>query len=463
MLYSSLIGRLRHRYFIADLCSYIISILLVAILKFHFEFSQISVYAYLKILFVTGIIYLGFLYFSGLYETDNILDITYSKYINANLYSAITFFVLSFYMRDVSYSRVFFTAIYPTNLVLAAVVRLVLIHYHKRTLGDTIKLPLVAIGFELAPQEVLAQLKTNMGLRIILELPINTELESLVDSYKEIAVSFMGDDQKLQEKLGVLIYEAETVHLHKLIEYCEFNYIPFYIVPNASGLLSVPLKIIDRKNLMLLGTKDNLVEGAVKRLKRFVDVIVALFGLILSSWLILLIWIAVKASSPGTGIYSHKRLGLNGKLTTIYKFRTMYSDSSEHLERLLKNEEIREQYYSNFKIENDPRITKLGQYLRRTSLDELPQLINVLRGDISLVGPRPIIPEELGNYGSYANLILRVKPGLSGLWQVSGRSDVSYEERIRLDMYYIHNWSLVLDFKILLRTILVVLVRKGAN
>lgn len=463
MLYSTLIGRLRYRFFLADLGAYFLSIFLVAFLKFRFNFSTIDVIAYIKILSVTGIIYLAFLYFSGLYETDNILNLLYNKYLNANLYSAIAFYILSFYFRDVSYSRIFFTAIYPVNLVLTVVTHSVLIQYHKTMMGDSIKLPLFALGFEMAPPEVLLQLKAKAGLRIIEELPISTEVFTFLDSHAEIVATLSKEREKeLKEKLGVLIYESATAQLQKLIEYCELNYIPFYIVPNATGLLSVPLKVIDKKNFMLLGIKENLLEGTAKRLKRFIDVLLAAVGLVCLSWLMLMIWVAVKLSSPGTGIYAHKRLGLNGKLTTIYKFRTMYADSNEQLERLLQDETIRKQYYTDFKIEDDPRITKLGKFLRRTSLDELPQLVNILLGDISLIGPRPIIPEELNNYGSYVSLILRVKPGLTGLWQVNGRSDVSYEERIRLDMFYIHNWSIALDFRILLQTIPAVLRREGA-
>lgn len=463
MLYSSLVGRLRLWYFLLDLSAYILSVFLVAFVKFRFDFSTIDVAAYLKVLCITGIIYLAFLYFSGIYETDNILNLTYSKYLNANLYSAITFFILSFYMRDVSYSRIFFTAMYPVNLIIAIVIHLALIKFHKRVLADSIKLPLFALGFEMAPPEVLIQLKTKAGLRIIAEVPITTDVFTFLDSYNDIAATFTGEEHTPKEKLGVLIFESATSQLQNLIEYCELNYIPFYVVPNATGLLSVPLKVIDKNNFMLLGPKDNLVEGSAKRLKRFLDVFIAATGLVLFSWLMLLIWVAVKLSSPGKGIYAHKRLGLNGRITTIYKFRTMNADSHEQLKKLLQNETIRKQYYTDFKIENDPRITKLGKFLRTTSLDELPQLINVLLGDISLIGPRPIIQEELGNYGPYASLILRVKPGLTGIWQVNGRNDVSYEERIRLDMYYIHNWSLVLDFKILLRTVPIVLSRKGAN
>ncbi|MDI3280997.1 MAG: sugar transferase, partial [Bacillota bacterium] len=145
------------------------------------------------------------------------------------------------------------------------------------------------------------------------------------------------------------------------------------------------------------------------------------------------------------------------------KFRTMIQDAEKVLRELLtQNPELAAEYRRDFKLRQDPRITRVGRFLRRTSLDELPQLINVLRGEMSLVGPRPIVPEEIEKYGFWGRFLLRVPPGVTGFWQVSGRSDVDYEERIKLDMYYINNWSLGLDLAILLRTIPAVLQRKGA-
>ena len=192
------------------------------------------------------------------------------------------------------------------------------------------------------------------------------------------------------------------------------------------------------------------------------DVILAAAGLILTSWLVVLVWIIVKLSSSGPAIFAQERLGLDGKRVRIYKFRTMVVDSDRQLVALLKNKEFNEDYHDNYKIENDPRITPLGKYLRKLSLDELPQLVNILIGDLSFVGPRPIVPTEIARYGTHGKMILRVKPGLTGLWQVSGRNDVSYEDRIQMDLYYIHNWSLALDLKIIFQTVPVVLLGKGA-
>jgi Undecaprenyl-phosphate galactose phosphotransferase WbaP len=263
-------------------------------------------------------------------------------------------------------------------------------------------------------------------------------------------------------RLGMLIYETSNLPLLDIIRYCEMNYIPLYIVPSVNGLLSVPFHVLDQKSFLLFSTKTLMIDGLGSRIKRLTDILAAIFGLVIASWLFVILWILVRLTSPGPGFFAHERLGLNGRKIKIYKFRTMVKDADKRLEVLLQDEIFRKEWEVGFKLAKDPRATSLGRFLRKTSLDEIPQLFNVLRGDISLVGPRPIVPQELEKYGEQAKLILRVKPGLTGLWQVSGRNEVSYKERIRLDLHYIHNWSLRLDLQIILQTVLVVLGRKGA-
>ncbi|HCF8438942.1 TPA: sugar transferase, partial [Klebsiella pneumoniae] len=165
----------------------------------------------------------------------------------------------------------------------------------------------------------------------------------------------------------------------------------------------------------------------------------------------------------GPAIYGHERVGKNGRKFKCLKFRSMVINSKEVLENLLINDnEAREEWEKTFKLKNDPRITKIGHFLRRTSLDELPQLFNVLKGEMSLVGPRPIITEELQRYNEEVDYYLLSKPGMTGLWQVSGRSDVDYDTRVYLDSWYVKNWSMWNDIAILFKTIAVVLNRDGA-
>jgi undecaprenyl-phosphate galactose phosphotransferase len=172
----------------------------------------------------------------------------------------------------------------------------------------------------------------------------------------------------------------------------------------------------------------------------------------------------IKLDSPGPAIFSQERIGRKGRPFKCYKFRTMFKDAEEKVEELLHtNENIRREWEQARKIKEDPRITKIGKFLRTTSLDELPQLMNVLKGEMSLVGPRPAIQEEIEEYyRDTAELYFSVPPGITGLWQVSGRSTTGYDYRIALDSWYVRNWNLWLDVVILLKTVKVVLKREGA-
>lgn len=194
--------------------------------------------------------------------------------------------------------------------------------------------------------------------------------------------------------------------------------------------------------------------------KRTIDILGALIGLVLLSPIFLIVAIAIKLDSKGPIIFGHTRKGLHGKDIKVYKFRTMYENSQEIFNNFTK--EQKEEFYKNFKLENDPRVTKIGDFLRRTSIDELPQLINILNGSMSIVGPRPIVQKEIDLYGDYANKLFSVVPGLTGYWQANGRSDTTYAERIKMDMYYIDNRGFWLDFKIIIKTFGSVLKGEGA-
>jgi undecaprenyl-phosphate galactose phosphotransferase len=174
--------------------------------------------------------------------------------------------------------------------------------------------------------------------------------------------------------------------------------------------------------------------------------------------------VLIKRESEGPVFFAHNRIGQNGKIIPTYKFRSMYKDAKERLERLLEEDPAaREEWEKNYKLKDDPRVTKIGAFLRRTSLDELPQIFNVLRGEMNFVGPRPVIQEEIEKYYKEdAEYYFMVKPGITGLWQVSGRSDTDYEFRVATDKWYVSNWSLWLDIVILLKTVKVVLKKDGA-
>jgi exopolysaccharide production protein ExoY len=197
--------------------------------------------------------------------------------------------------------------------------------------------------------------------------------------------------------------------------------------------------------------------------KRAMDIIGAITGLILTSPLFLIISIFyLFGDSKGPIFFKQVRVGKNGKRFYIYKFRSMIVNAEE---KLKSDKELYQKYLrNNYKLEphEDPRITNLGRFLRKTSLDEIPQLINVLKGEMSLVGPRPVVIEELEEYGNRVDEFLSVKPGMTGYWAVSGRSNVDYPERVDLELYYAYNQSPALDIKILMKTVLIVLLKKGA-
>lgn len=199
-------------------------------------------------------------------------------------------------------------------------------------------------------------------------------------------------------------------------------------------------------------------------LKRLCDLLGSYFLLLFLAPLLLCVALLVKLSSRGPILYRDLRVGRGGRLFYCYKYRSMYLDADRRLEELLeKNPEARMEWETHRKLRQDPRITPLGYWLRRTSIDELPQLWNCLIGDMSIVGPRPVSPEEMQvRYGEKAMKILRVRPGLTGLWQISGRSRVSYATRIALDEHYVDKRCGFLDFKILLKTIPAVLLLRGA-
>jgi Undecaprenyl-phosphate galactose phosphotransferase WbaP len=209
--------------------------------------------------------------------------------------------------------------------------------------------------------------------------------------------------------------------------------------------------------------RNDLLLATLQVIKRIADVLVASVCLILGLPLLMLIGLLIKVCSPGPALFAQPRIGREGRTFNAWKFRTMYVDGDrilrEYLERIAS---AREEWERDRKLRQDPRITPLGRFLRRTSMDELPQLWNVLRGDMSIVGPRPIVDAEIERYAEVFHLYTRLKPGITGLWQVSGRNDVSYDDRVRLDQFYIRHWSPWLDAYILAKTVVALLKREGA-
>jgi exopolysaccharide biosynthesis polyprenyl glycosylphosphotransferase len=230
----------------------------------------------------------------------------------------------------------------------------------------------------------------------------------------------------------------------------------------SSGLFDVMttgLEVREVAGVPLTRIQQVRLTGANRLLKAILDYVITLAILPGIAPLMIVIALAIKWDSPGSAWHKRRVLGLNGRHFHAYKFRTMFENGDEIL---AQRPELQAELEQNHKLEDDPRVTHIGRFLRRTSLDELPQLFNVLKREMSLVGPRMISPVEIEKYDQWDMNLLTVQPGITGLWQVSGRSRITYEDRVRLDMYYIRNWSLSLDITLLLRTIPAVLTSRGA-
>jgi Undecaprenyl-phosphate galactose phosphotransferase WbaP len=235
------------------------------------------------------------------------------------------------------------------------------------------------------------------------------------------------------------------------------------VVPNICGFVAAGVSGRDLGGILGLEVRRNLLLAGPRVIKRGSDIVLSLLLAVPIASLVLLLAIAIKLDSPGPVFFGHSRIGRGGRTFKAWKFRSMVANSQEVLQKLLaESPEARAEWEADHKLRNDPRVTRVGKFLRMTSLDELPQAWNVWWGEMSFIGPRPIVRDEIAKYGEVIEMYEQVRPGISGLWQISGRNDTTYDERVALDDYYVRNWSVWLDLHILIRTVKVVLFGKGA-
>ncbi len=287
---------------------------------------------------------------------------------------------------------------------------------------------------------------------------------------RSIPVLPLGDDpysslDKLASPQIIVALEAESLLPHqKLLQKLSARYSDMSIIPPLRGLPLYGMEMTHffSHEVLMLSMRNNLARPGPRFVKRLFDVVASIALLIaLAPFFCFLSW-KIRGAG-GRAIFGHVRIGQHGKPFRCFKFRTMVPNADQVLaEVLARDPDARTEWEKDFKLKNDPRITPIGIFLRETSLDELPQLWNVLKGEMSLVGPRPIIEEELDRYGDQAGYYLEAPPGMTGLWQISGRNDTGYEDRVALDCWYVRNWSLWYDLMILVKTARVVFARKGA-
>jgi Undecaprenyl-phosphate galactose phosphotransferase WbaP len=277
--------------------------------------------------------------------------------------------------------------------------------------------------------------------------------------------SLLEQMRKLDIRLAIFTSRTTSSRLgfRKYLQNLSLVFPKLIYVLGDSPLNMLAMKTMDLDGHPALHVQYNLLNPVSRVVKRVTDLLLSLVSLVFTFPLFLFFSLLIWIDSPGPVIYTQQRMGRGGRVFNIYKFRTMVVGAEEKLNTLLaENEKLREEYETYHKLQNDPRVTRVGRFLRKTSFDEFPQILNVIKGEMSWVGPRAYLPSELGQMGDSAAIIHRVSPGLTGWWQVMGRHSLSFNDRLQLDEYYISNFSLLMDVFILFKTLFIVISGKGA-
>jgi exopolysaccharide biosynthesis polyprenyl glycosylphosphotransferase len=375
------------------------------------------------------------------------------------------------YITRSEIARGFILVALPLTLVLDLIGRYVArkVLHRLRARGSAMTAVLV-VGAASSITEFNAMLHRDRfaGLRVV-GACLPSAADTLLGSAKELDVPVLGDVDSILEALRVSGADTVAVLASGEISPQKLRWISWQLEGTSINLVVAPglmevagtrLHIQPVSGLPLLHVEQPEFTGFRRFLKGAVDRSAALLALLLLSPLIGAIWLAIRVSSHGPAFFRQVRIGRDGREFTMLKFRSMYVDAESRLAELQEHNVNGDGLL--FKLRNDPRVTRVGRVLRKYSLDELPQLVNVFVGQMSLVGPRPPLPAEVARYGDDVRRRLLVKPGVTGLWQVSGRSDLSWEESVRLDLRYVENWSPALDLMILWKTAFAVLSKSGA-
>lgn len=333
-----------------------------------------------------------------------------------------------------------------------------------------LKIPVIIIGAGKTADLLLKSFERHpiMRYEIVGFIDDNPISKSLIEKYPLLGTFDEIEDIIKQSKIQHVIVCAPGLPVNELIELVnrlEILVKNVSFVPELFGLPAANISVqgLMEENMLLVNVKNNLARPYYRAMKRIFDTVLTLAGLIIFLPVGLVIGACIYITDPGPILFAHRRIGQHGKEFPCYKFRSMVVNAEEALQTYLKDNPVaQEEWNRDFKLKDDPRITKIGHFLRKTSLDELPQLLNVLKGEMSLVGPRPIVRAEIEKYKEYIQDFYLVPPGITGVWQVSGRSDTTYDERVQMDSWYVHNWSVWIDIVYLIKTVTAVLQRKGA-
>ncbi|MFH0926818.1 MAG: sugar transferase [bacterium] len=437
-------------------------------LNIHTLSLKVSFDRYLWLLLIIHPLWIGLFYFHGLYKPFRIkgyLEIFWII-LKSNFFGTLLFGSIVFILRLTYVSRLFIFIFSIINLLFFGMEKFTLrklLHYIRKKGYNYRNVLLVGTGNRAEQFISILKEHAEWGLKIegIIDIDYSMQGRKIAD-FEVIGTLDDISDILCTRVIDEVVFVIPRLWLNKIesiIKYCELQGIKVSIAVDLFNLKIAKCKSTDLHGFPLVSFETTNYEEWELFIKRCFDVAISLFGLIILFPLLTIVAILIKLTSPGPIFFKQVRSTLKGRKFFIYKFRSMYINAEEGLKDLVSMNEMSGPV---FKIKNDPRATFLGRILRKTSMDELPQLINVLIGDMSIVGPRPPIPEEVEKYEPWHRRRLSIKPGITCLWQVMGRNKIGFEKWMELDMQYIDNWSLWLDFKILLKTIQVVLFGFGA-
>jgi exopolysaccharide biosynthesis polyprenyl glycosylphosphotransferase len=423
--------------------------------------KNISIIAYeIRNIFLALLVlfsWLFFLWFNGSRDT-NILGFgadEYKRLINATLFSFTSIAFIS-YIFKLEISRAFILLVFPFGLITLFVSRRILRRrlLKARSEGRYLSKVLLLHSGENDPVESRLSIASHAGFDVVYK--VQTLEGSNLDFKQIVGKAIENNCDQIMVGQSAIISAAE---LRKLGWALEETSIDLIVAPAVTEIAGPRLKVSNVEGLPLLHLEQPVFSGVSRVTKRLLDLVLSVIGLTVISPFLLIVALMIKFYDRGSIFYTQKRIGQNNKEFNVYKFRTMYEGSHEQRGKVMAetNKDPR-----LAKDPQDPRVTKPGLFLRRWSIDEIPQIINVLKGEMSLVGPRPPLAEEVNQYEKSERRRLLVKPGLTGLWQVSGRSELDWEDAVRLDLYYVENWSLTLDILIIIRTAAAVWRGEGA-
>ena len=412
--------------------------------------------------------FLIFLAQAKAYATMQPIIYTVRSIFYAATYGLIAYIVALYFFTDWMAARSFFIVFWLILLITLYIERLVISLWlkHSHHLYEDV----IFVGAGKTAERALHYFQDDLGYRyhvigFLDDKPISNKITAKYSLLGKVC-----DAEKIVKNSSIqnVIITApgmERDKLQQLITTVQPHVRNLSYVPDLIGtpMMGVEAQVLFTEEILMLHLRNNLAMRRNKIYKRIFDLVCTICGGLLILPIIAIVALLVAIDNKGNVIFAHRRIGKDGKEFPCYKFQSMVPNAQEILQDYLaKNPEARKEWEESFKLTNDPRVTKLGGFLRKTSLDELPQLWNVIRGDMSLVGPRPIVKKEIERYGEYFREYAMVLPGITGMWQASGRSDTTYEERVAMDTWYVRNWSVWLDIMYLAKTFTAVLFGKGA-